>query len=204
MYIQDQALIQKYAFDTNGGFIYTGTFVLLTIQQPLDRVKHSMDQVKKMGIDSAHLWGVKKEGYMYLNEHAETLRTAFRRISITGDAEVAMALALSIPGLGLPKAGFFCQLLGFDVGCFDVHNIKRFGMKLSDFKLNKKATTATRAKKIKQYCNVCYSLGGAENLWDGWCQYVSDKAVKNKRYNTELTTAELVSKEHLVALGLDR
>ena len=93
-----------------------------------------------------------------------------------------MTIFLRVDGLGLPKAGFCCQLIAGMVGCMDVHNIKMYDLDANSFKLNPKPKTdkafASNQQKITSYINLCHDYG-CEQLWDSWCDML---ATKSKRW----------------------
>jgi hypothetical protein len=70
-----------------------------------------------------------------------------------------MTIFLRIPGLGLPKAGFMCQLCAGLVGCMDVHNIRMYGLNIKDLTLAKNPkgdkAKATNLTKIVNYIDLC-------------------------------------------------
>ena len=97
-----------------------------------------------------------------------------------------MRIFLRIDGLGLPKAGFMCQLTAGLVGCMDVHNIKMYNLKIKDLTLAKNPKgfkgKATNNGKIVAYVTLCKEHG-TENLWNSWCNFVASKSISWKDGN---------------------
>lgn len=188
MYKRDVPLIVEYLNDTGPeGFISLGSFVICTIQMPLSRVKSQCKDIKNNGASSSALWGHKKLAYAEFTDKAdyyhEMLTDRSQHLSSV------LTRLVMIKGLGIPKASFLLQCAGWDVGCLDVHNLKRF-------KLDPKITKMdAKGRRITQYITVCNKLGGSEFLWDSWCAYVA-----GNRMNKSLPTADIVSAYHVEAI----
>jgi hypothetical protein len=92
-----------------------------------------------------------------------------------------MRIFLTIPGLGLPKAGFTCQLVAGLVGCMDVHNIRMYNLDIKDLTLAKDPkgdkAKATNHNKIVNYVALCTDYG-TENLWNSWCNFLATKSAR--------------------------
>ena len=88
-------------------------------------------------------------------------------------AEKLLVVA-SINGIGIVKAGFVLQLCLGKVGCLDVHNLRRFGLSPTAFKMGK-VKYDTALGKAKLYIKICEDLGGCEYLWDSWCNLLAEK-----------------------------
>ncbi len=80
---------------------------------------------------------------------------------------------VTLPGLGLVKAGFLAQLYGFKVGCIDSHNASIFQVRVDDYTIRPTMKAETRQRKIREYIDLCYAIGGSDFLWDNWCAYLS-------------------------------
>ena len=197
MYSRDQPEIEAHALASPAGFIDTLEFVLTTIQSALSTCRRQRRQIARDGYAAACLWGSKPAGLRYGREHAPRLLDEFRRLRSHLATEDAVELATSIPCLGLPKAGFLCQLMGFDVACLDVHNLRREGLPPSFVKLDKKAKPDTQRKHISRYVEYC-QRDGAEKWWNGWCQHVA-----GSRHNRNLPTADAVSRFHVDAVKME-
>ena len=146
--------------------------VLLSIQQQWDLVGNQLIDLKENGLDCKYLFGSKRLGWDYVVANKKEIHEAIysRKLPM---AEKLMVLA-SIPNIDLIKAGFVLQLCIGKVGCLDVHNLRRFGLKPQAFKTyGLKYDTALG--KAKLYIKVCEDLGGCEYLWNSWCDLLADK-----------------------------
>jgi hypothetical protein len=88
-----------------------------------------------------------------------------------------MRYVVGIQGLGIPKAGFVCQLLTGQVGCMDVWNMRDSSImallgvdsiKKSAFTISKETKEDTIVNKLTGYVGMCQKLG-SEFLWNNWC-----------------------------------
>ena len=197
MYSRDQPIIENHTFENPEGFIDSLEFVLTTIQAGLSTCRRQRRQIARDGLKAACLWGKKADGLKYGREHAARLLPEFERLRSRDATEKAVTLATSIPCLGLPKAGFLCQLMGFDVACLDVHNLRREGLPSTFVKLNKKAKPATQRKHVARDVEYC-QRNGSRKWWDSWCEHVA-----GNRHNRNLTTADAVSRFHVDAVKLE-
>tara|TARA_R110002096_G_scaffold295542_1_gene489911 strand:+ start:511 stop:1146 length:636 start_codon:yes stop_codon:yes gene_type:complete len=167
--------------------------VVLSIQQNWLSVGDQMADVRKFKNKSKFLWGADKipliskaKTYAYLKANKRRLYTEM--MAIIGDdvsddikAKRLMDLFLDVDGLGLPKAGFVCQLVAGLVGCMDVHNIRRLGVDPKTLSLSKNPKTAkgiaANDRRIVDYVNLCHNYG-TENLWNTWCDFLSTKSAR--------------------------
>ena len=74
MYARDVPSIINHV-QTSGpqGLLDVGAFVLCTIQTPLSRVGDMVLEVRREGAQAPALWGSKRSGYAYLQEHQHAL-----------------------------------------------------------------------------------------------------------------------------------
>jgi len=148
--------------------------VVLSIQQPWHAVGDQMRDYKALGAESRFVWGNKRKTFEWLQEHKEALyRDA---IDAKNDTELMEAF-LQVPGLGLAKAGFCCQLFAGRVGCIDVHNLRRLNIAPSVLVFDKKTKPETQRKKIEAYISACKSRRTSW-LWDTWCNLIAKKDPK--------------------------
>ena len=197
MYSRDQPIIENHMFSNPAGFVDSLEFVLTTIQAGLSTCRRQRRQIARDGLKAACLWGKKADGLKYGREHADRLLPEFERLRSRDATEEAVTLATSIPCLGLPKAGFLCQLMGFNVACLDVHNLRREGLPATFVKLNKKAKPATQRKHVARYVEYC-QRNGSENWWNEWCEHVA-----GNRQNRKLATADAISRFHVDAVKME-
>ena len=145
--------------------------VSATIQQHFSTADKIYNSFLKEGMESKYAWGAKADTITYSAKHKKELYEAIF------DPDMPLAVKLlnvaAIPGIGLPKAGFVLQLCIGEAGCLDSHNLRRFGLSASAFKLPKKLKYDTALRKAELYLKTCEELGGCEYLWDSWCEYIS-------------------------------
>jgi len=173
------------------------TMVILSIQQPWFNIETMMLDVEHNGIESKYLWGMKHDAYKYILRNREDIRQSMIKY-LDGKMELSELLLIvaSCPSLGLVKAGFVIQLCLGEIGCLDLHNLRRFGLSASTFKYGANATYALMKRKAELYIDTCNKLGGCEYLWDSWCDYLAEKNPKKFRNGNH------VSELHATALGL--
>ena len=171
MFSKHQPNIEEFARQNSDNFAQVVLFVSATIQQMFHTVPAIMDDVREHGLDSKHLWGSKQDTWRYTLENKDLL---FEAVFSDMDLEDKLLSIAEIPGIGLVKAGFVLQLCTGEVGCLDVHNLRRFGLSAQTFKLGK-VKYLTARKKASLYIKTCLECGGSETLWDEWCQLIADK-----------------------------
>ena len=179
--------VQEYSQRNADNFGDTILMVALSIQQNWLGVGDQIADVRANKLESRFLWGNKIKTYEYLMSNKHMMFSQVKAVlnSSKSDNEKAyslMIIFLRVDGLGIPKAGFCCQLIAGLVGCMDVHNIRMYNLNAKDFTLNPKpktdkASQANRAK-IENYIGLCADYG-CENLWNSWCEFL---ATKSKRW----------------------
>lgn len=80
--------------------------------------------------------------------------------------EYAIGRLLEVRGLGIVKAAFIAQLMGYDVACLDSRNVTREGRNPRAFRTDGK-TPRQLAPKVRAYVSETY--GKAAHYWDAWC-----------------------------------
>jgi hypothetical protein len=201
VFAEHQPKIGVYAQSSPAAMVDVLTFVYLTVQQPLDTVATAaLPDVRKLGSASRFLWGWKSSAYEWAQANKLAIYDAL--ISHSGERERLSYLA-ECPGLGLVKAGFMVQLCFGEGGCIDTHNVER--LSLSDKRRSlpqflraqafKKAAPKTRARYLDQYQELLEQCGGAQWLWDDWCEYVAEM------FPVRYRNADYVSELHLAAIG---
>jgi len=193
-----------------------GVFVLLTIQAGLSTVKGSMEKVRYHGLDWDYdidkpmancLWGKKWDGLEYLTDNAEYLYSKMYHIADTKGFQSLDAcsdvvqLFMAVPNMGMVKAGFFAQCLGFNVACIDSHNITRLGIPASLVKTPPAGMKpATVRKKVEAYVALT-QVKGSMYWWNTWCEHVA-----GNRANRALDTGDVVSRFHVECIthGFER
>jgi len=193
-----------------------GLFVLLTIQAGLSTVKGSMEKVRYHGLDWDYdidkpmancLWGKKWDGLEYLTDNADYLYGKMYHIADTKGYDSVEACAdvvqlfMKVPNMGMVKAGFFAQCLGFNVACIDSHNITRLGLNPNLVKSPPAGMKpATVRKKVEAYVELTQAEGSMY-WWNSWCNYVA-----GNRANRALDTGDVVSRFHVECIthGFER
>lgn len=193
MYKRDCVALQSHAQSHAKGLLDVVAFTLCTIQMPLVRCLSQMEEVRQSGEDAAALWGVKRKGYSFAKNNIVSLHDAMSNALADNDEVSAMQTMLQVPGLGLVKAGFVCQMFGFDVACIDTHNLKALKLERDAVRYDAKLKEPARIAKIKDYVKLCRDSGGAEYWWDEWCHYVAAKGGMNKM----LDSGDAVSAYHV-------
>ena len=204
MYQRDCNAIAQYAMASADGLYDVIEFTLCTINMPLSRVIQQRVSIKSEGIHSKWVSSTKAQGIEYAKANAQRLHEEINAIAqqhgtdtIDG-AQEAVDLFVSIPSIGMVKAGFIAQMCGFEVACLDRHNIRMLGLSETALLLNKKVKPELRKRKIRDYVKLCRRKG-AEYWWNTWCNYVADKGGMNK----SLPTGDAVSKYHVTAIKSD-
>jgi len=201
MYQRDCTTITHHAMSTPDGLYDTIEFCLCTINMPLSRVIQQRVSIKAEGVQSKWVSRTKALGIEYAKANAQRLHEEINAIAdlhgkdtIDG-AQEAVDLFVSIPSIGMVKAGFIAQMCGFEVACLDRHNIRMLGLSETALLLNKKVKPELRRSKIRKYVKLCRRQG-SEYWWNTWCNYVAEKGGMNK----SLTTGDAVSKYHVAAV----
>jgi hypothetical protein len=196
MYKQDVTAIEAHVSTGPRALMDVIEFVLCTIQAGLSTVRLQRDDIAKQGLTSRFLWGKKAEGLAYAYDNAEPLWAKLLQLKEGGRTDPeniaeATLLLMEVPNLGMVKASFVLQCIGFDTACIDSHNLKRLGLKESAVKVNPKLSAQTKKVKVLDYVKLCQQRG-TEYWWDSWCKYVA-----GNRANRYLTSAEAVSAYHV-------
>ena len=196
MYKRDIEDIIEHIEASPEGLVDCVEFVLCSIRASLSSIKEQRKDIASAGLKSKYLWGQKSAGLAYVREHKTVLWLNLLELKeqSTSNPKVivqALKLAMAIPNIGLVKAGFILQLMGFDVACLDMHNLERLGLAPNAFSINAKLKEATQTKKMIAYVKLCQKKG-TEYWWNSWCDYVA-----GNRMNKNLSTGDLVSRYHV-------
>ena len=117
-------------------------FTFATIQQGLSTCARQAMDIKRNGYNSNSLWGLKSQGLKYAIDNKTFLYNKCVHIIEKHGYESEesifeiLKLFFLIPNIGIVKAGFIAQMLGFNVSCLDSHNLKRLGLRQRKFKFN--------------------------------------------------------------------
>ena len=200
-------VINAYMQDNVENMVDGIMFVVLSVKTPFHTMKRQMDDYRANGKDSKYVWGFKRQTYDYLQEHGQELyddlielwMTPKKELGGTADTKDAAMLyrLVQVPGLGAVKAGFVMQLMFGRVGCFDVHNLRRFRkVDPKDFQFADTAKPETKFKKLVNYVGLCKVNRSTEKLWDSWCEQLTYKPCNRGRF----ATGNDVSQFHLTSL----
>ena len=227
MFAKHQPKISAYARKNPDNFAAVLRFVVVTIQNRLFNCPSDCETVSEVITGRANdatelaaqgiLYGHKRGAVETIQAEKESLFWQAEEIfyHATSEREAAsglIALFVSIPGLGMVKAGFAAQLIYGVAGCLDSHNIARYGIDPKRLKsdLYKNAKTyKTRQKHLNFYLDLCEQFGGCESLWNSWCEHLAiaskeDKTGIRMNGNKPLyENADHVSALHCVALGVE-
>jgi len=180
----DAVNCQAFAQKSPDNMVDVGLMVVLSIQQNWLGVGTQLEDVRINGAESKFLWGNKINTYHYLqaNKHilyADAMAVINSESPDRTKARDLMDIFLRVTGLGIPKAGFMCQLMAGLVGCMDVHNIRMYSLNASSLSLSKNPKTSkgieANARKIATYIDLCHDIG-TEKLWNVWCDYLATKS----------------------------
>ena len=178
MYNHHNPMVRRFAQTSPKNLELVIAFVFSTIRVQTSMLPRMMREYRKRGLNSSWIWGNKKTGLVYVRKNRKDLYNRMMQIirSNKKDMELDMILLfLEVPGLGLPKAGFTCQLVAGKVGCMDVHNIRKFLPDVdasvgtpSKFQTSGNSDAVKRKKAI-EYIKLCKDVGGCKFLWNVWC-----------------------------------
>jgi hypothetical protein len=135
--------------------------------------------------DLGPLFGHKLDAHLYLMNHAAEL---WRDIRASRTNANRIAVLCRIPGIGIVKAGFVLQLMGYNVACLDSRNVKREGRNPNEFRSRGGDTKKSLAfvRKIDRY--LAEVEGRAQEYWDLWC---ADVAATYDRTADEISALHL-------------
>ena len=146
-------------------------FAVLSMRQPFVTVPDQMLDVigpEGIGLSSTNLFGFKRDAWRYTLEHVDELHADTLAASSTADQ---IKVLCRIPGVGIVKAGFVLQLMGYDIGCLDTRNVKREGLNPRKYRTDGRKGTPRVERLIHEYVS---EVGGrASELWDLWCEDVA-------------------------------
>lgn len=182
MYKDHQAEIEQYAWQSPEHIADVLLFVRLSIRRHFFRVYDVIQDVHERGIEAMPT-SQDKKFFDVLTRSAVDIHRNYRVYGKDLFTQV-----LQIPGFGIPKAGFVCQLLSGTYGCLDSHNLKRFGLKANQFRSDGSWLSVER--RIELYGVICLTFG-SEYLWNSWCQNLA------LLYPARFEDAEEVSALHM-------
>lgn len=175
MYQTDQPIIAKHAQANADGLYDVLEFVLVTQNRPFRHVGRILGTIDSHGLDATDVLrhaGITEAmqqslRILYASRHV-IYAECMRRKDET--EESLLAYLVSLPHLGLAKAGFVAQLAFGVIGCIDTRNIQLYGFDKRAFRLDKNAKEMTIVSKCMDYMSACASCGTSEQLWNVWCE----------------------------------
>lgn len=183
LYAQHNPVIANYMRESTEGFFRGAIFAVLSIRKPIVVVPDDLKAVANG--DLSPLFGHKLDAHLYLLDHGPALR---ERVLSAPDNATRLAALCEVPGLGIVKAGFVLQLMGYDVACLDTRNIKREGRPPREFRSDGRKGKATKAFRARITHYLAEVEGRSAEYWDHWCEDVA------KVYKM---TADEISELHL-------
>jgi hypothetical protein len=193
----DIAKCNKSAQQGPGGVRRAALIAILSIRKAWITVPEQLNDVLYHGVDSKYLNGWKRQAFKFLwdGDNIDYLYTG--TMSATDEQEL-LDLWLTVPGLGLAKAGFVCQLTRGWVGCVDSHNAKRYGVPANQLRYNKKLSARALVRKQEEYIALTHAIGGSEYMWKEWCYLMWGK------YPDRYAMPEHVSQQHVDLMEVGR
>jgi hypothetical protein len=183
MFLRDQTKIQAYASQSPDNTFKVLRFVQMTIQQTFYSLPSMTEEINNTGV-CRRLSGRQSAAIEF---YADNKQEIFDNIFGSLPLRDKLLFVASLPGFGLVKAGFVLQCCIGEIGCFDVHNCRTYGIKPSQFVL--RDGSPSNVKKAQAYIELCASIG-CSKLWDDWCILVADK------YPQKFSDAGHVSRLH--------
>lgn len=147
-------------------------FAVCSIRQPTINVPDQLAVLFDGAEGENPLFGHKHEAWAFIQgpDAATLWRDVLSRPMTRAGAQAAIVDLLRVPGLGIVKAGFVAQLMGFDVACLDSRNVTREGRNPRAFRTDGRAPEALRPKVLAY---VAETYGKARRYWDVWCRDVA-------------------------------
>lgn len=188
MYKTHATKVQSYAQRSADNMAWVVIMVICSIRMNWLTVGFQLTDIKKLKLDSRFLKNkTRAKGYMYIMTHKHKIYSQMLAVinSHKNDNEKALSLMkifIRIPGLGLAKAGFVCQLTAGLVGCMDSHNVKLFGIEPKCLEYDKNIKKeALLIEKKRNYIKVCHEYG-TEFLWNNWCEFLANDSGSNSKW----------------------
>ncbi len=146
------------------------TFVVASIREPFPRMRNIMRDIRQRGAASGFLWGFKRVSFEHVQEHKQRYFDCWRAMVDRGEAsaETVTHMFTGVPGLGIVKAAFVAQMLGYNVACFDSRNMQALGFGHGDRPWRTDGRKISLAK-VTRYVAATRETGGAAYWWDQWC-----------------------------------
>lgn len=173
-------------------FVRGVMFAVCSIRQPTINVPDQLAVLFDGAEDESPLFGHKFDAWAWISNaaNAATLwRDLLRYDEDTREGcHMAICDIMRIPGLGIVKAAFVAQLMGFNVACLDSRNVKREGRNPREFETRGvKSGRKFNPRLIERY--VAETYGKAEHYWNAWCADVAAAYNRTPQQISELHLA---------------
>jgi len=184
MYSRDVKLIQDHVLNKGpDGIVDVFGTVIASIRTGFKDLTKLSNEIRVEKHDSKALWGHKIDSYSGVVELKDELYSMFEG---SAPQHHMLNTVLSVKGLGLAKASFGLQMMGYNLACLDTHNLKRLGYSSSYF---------NNKKKAEEYVKIVQQKG-TEYWWNTWCELIPTTTTNRKYFKT----ADEVSYEHVIAV----
>lgn len=195
MFRSDQKIIGRWARKTPDNMAKTVLFVQSTIQTKFEIIPAKLADIRALGLKSQWMhFKLSRECFQWLNDEFNKLALFQCALEAKDNPHELLSIFSTIPGIGIPKAGFCAQLIFGKAGCIDVWNAKKYGLDKSAFEMRKNAPLTVKNKKIALYLAIASDCGTSEELWDSWCIDMAN------RYPKIWESGDDVSKYHIKCL----
>lgn len=150
-------------------------FAICSIRQATINVPGQLDTLfNPQGDEDSPLFGHKFQAWAYISDDAQA-SALWRAVMAceTGKRKGAVRAILHllrVPGLGIVKAAFVAQLMGFNVACLDARNVAREGRNARAFRTDGRTPESLEPKVIAY---VQETWGKSARYWDAWCHDVA-------------------------------
>lgn len=147
-------------------------FAILSARQQFISVPDQLAELERDGDAARCLFSWKYGAYRYVREHRDEL---YHRLRLARSTRQALYDVTRIPGMGIVKGAFVLQLLGHDIACLDSQNNHRENLNPREYRSDGELRKIGPAfwNKLDRY--ILATGGQAQQYWDAWCEYVSDK-----------------------------
>lgn len=169
-------------------------FAILSARQRFTLVPTQLEDVEDRGERSPYLFSWKAQSWRELEERHGELHA---RVLGACGLEAKLTTLCGLHGLGVVKAGFVLQLMGYDIGCIDSRNQRREERPKREFRMDKDTSPAAQARVIARYAESV--SGRAQELWDVWCADVADTYYRTPERISEMHTC-IVPKQARLSL----
>lgn len=170
-------------------------FAICSIRQPTINVPDQLAILFDGEQDESPLFGHKFDAWAYISDNVKCA-ALWKKLCMLEDLRIhptprlcehAIIALLDIPGMGIVKAAFVAQLMGFGVACLDSRNVKREGRNPRAYETRgAKGGRKFSPAMVERYVSETY--GRAEEYWNAWCR---DMAEAYKRTPDEISALHL-------------